>query len=71
MNDKVNGGAQVKAVILEYVMPAMIGLLGYIGLAVTGDLDKLDNRVTANEITIGKQGTSITDHARRLDKLEK
>jgi len=71
MTDEVKAGTHVKVVILEYVMPAMIGLLGYIGLAVVGDLDKLDNRMTAAEIQLGKQVTITNDHARRLNKLEK
>ena len=61
---------QLKAVLLDYVMPAMVGLLGYIWLNVTTDVDLLLKRVQAVEVEQGKQDVRIIHLVKRLDKIE-
>lgn len=61
---------QLKVIILEYVMPVLIALLGYIGLQMTGALDTLDTRVNGLEVKVEKGATRLDSHDRRITRLE-
>lgn len=61
---------QLKVVLLEYVMPILIALLGYIGLQMTGALDTLDKRVDAIDIKVERGATRLDSHDRRITRLE-